>query len=53
MKKVKLSDALEAITKPDAQDYLDAQKVSLMTWAITFIAEEAEKITFIYLSSSA
>ncbi len=42
--KIKLSEALEAVTKPDAQDYLDAQKVSLMTWAITFIAEEAEKL---------
>lgn len=42
--KVKLSEALETLTKPDAQDYLDAQKVSLMTWAITFIAEEAEKL---------
>ena len=44
--KVKLSEALEAVTKPDAQDYLDAQKVSLMTWAITFIAEEAEKLRY-------
>ncbi|MEK3726303.1 dynamin family protein [Lysinibacillus sp. FSL W8-0953] len=42
--KIKLSEALEAVTKPDAQDYLDAQKVFLMTWAITFIAEEAEKL---------
>ncbi len=42
--KVKLSEALETLTKPDAQDYLDAQKVSLMTWAITFIAEEAEQL---------
>ena len=43
---MKLSEALEAVTKPDAQDYLDAQKVSLMTWAITFIAEEAEKLRY-------
>jgi len=42
--KVKLSEALEALTKPDAQEYLDVQKVALMTWAITFIAEEAEHL---------
>ncbi|EON72485.1 dynamin family protein [Lysinibacillus sphaericus] len=42
--KMKLSEALEALTKPDAQNYLDGQKVSLMTWAITFIGEEAERL---------
>lgn len=42
--KVKLSDALEALTKPDAQSYLDVQKASLMTWANAFIQEEAEKL---------
>ena len=42
--KVKLSEALEALTKPDAQSYLDVQKASLMTWANAFIHEEAEKL---------
>ncbi|MGE7694227.1 dynamin family protein [Lysinibacillus sp. NPDC094177] len=42
--KMKLSEALEVLTKPDAQNYLDSQKVSLMTWAITYIAEEAENL---------
>ena len=42
--KVKLSDALEALTKPDAQSYLDVQKAALMTWANAFIQEEAERL---------
>ncbi|WP_107924276.1 dynamin family protein [Lysinibacillus parviboronicapiens] len=42
--KMKLSEALETLTKPDAQNYLDGQKVSLMTWAITYIGEEAERL---------
>ncbi|UED82013.1 dynamin family protein [Lysinibacillus sp. CD3-6] len=42
--KMKLSEALETLTKPDAQNYLDGQKVSLMTWAIAFIGEEAERL---------
>ncbi|CAM5298797.1 GTPase OS=Lysinibacillus sphaericus OX=1421 GN=LS41612_14650 PE=4 SV=1 [Lysinibacillus sphaericus] len=42
--KVKLSEALEALTKPDAQNYLDGQKVALMTWAIAYIGEEAERL---------
>ncbi|MFJ7952762.1 dynamin family protein [Lysinibacillus sp. NPDC096418] len=42
--KVKLSEALEALTKPDAQSYLDVQKVSLLTWANAFIQEEAERL---------
>ncbi|CAM5697589.1 hypothetical protein LSPH24S_06531 [Lysinibacillus sphaericus] len=42
--KVKLSEALEALTKPDAQNYLDGQKVALMTLAIAYIGEEAERL---------
>lgn len=42
--KMKLSEALEALTKPDAQSYLDVQKATLLTWANTFIQEEAEKL---------
>lgn len=42
--KVKLSEALEALTKPDAQSYLDVQKAALMTWANAFIQEEAERL---------
>ncbi|OEC01761.1 GTPase [Lysinibacillus sphaericus] len=42
--KIKLSEALEALTKPDAQNYLDGQKVALMTWAIAYIGEEAERL---------
>ena len=42
--KMKLSDALEALTKPDAQSYLEVQKASLLTWANAFIQEEAEKL---------
>ncbi|GLC86944.1 dynamin family protein [Lysinibacillus piscis] len=42
--KMKLSEALEALTKPDAQHYLDKQKASFIQWALVFMAEEAEKL---------
>ncbi|KOS69014.1 GTPase [Lysinibacillus contaminans] len=50
--KVKLSEALEALTKPDAQNYLDVQKASLMTWANAFIQEEAEKLRIYILQQA-
>lgn len=37
-----LRDALEQLTKPDAQNYLDTEKVKLIEWANRFIAIEAE-----------
>lgn len=40
--KVQLRDALEALTKPDAQSFLDKEKARLVDWALGYIAKEAE-----------
>ncbi|MEG0260561.1 MAG: dynamin family protein, partial [Lysinibacillus sp.] len=42
--KVKLSEALENLTKPDAQSYLAEQKEALSSWAEAFIFADAEKL---------
>ncbi|ATP39692.1 GTPase [Solibacillus sp. R5-41] len=39
-----LRDALEQLTKPDAQTYLDREKAKLLEWASHFIAIEAESL---------
>lgn len=40
--KVQLRDALEGLLKPDAQSFLDKEKVRLLDWAIQYIASEGE-----------
>lgn len=40
--KEQLRDALEQLTKPNAQAYLDAEKAKIMEWAAGYIAIEAE-----------
>lgn len=39
-----LRDALEQLTKPDAQNYLDEEKKKLLDWASHFISVEAESL---------
>ncbi len=39
-----LKAALEELTKPDAEKYLNDEKQQLMTWATSFIKEEAERL---------
>lgn len=36
--------ALEELTKPDAEKYLEEQKQQVMDWARTYIAKEAERL---------
>jgi GTPase SAR1 family protein len=40
--KMQLRDALEQLTKPDAQKYLNNEKTKLIEWATSFISIEAE-----------
>ncbi|PSL41934.1 dynamin family protein [Planomicrobium soli] len=40
--KEKLRDALQALMEPDAQHYLDVEKVKLVEWAEFWIEQEAE-----------
>lgn len=40
--KVHLRDALEILTKPDAQSFLDVEKSKLLDWSTNYIASEAE-----------
>ncbi len=42
--KEQLKSALEELTKPDAQNYVDKQKEELFNWAINFIQNEAENL---------
>lgn len=42
--KEQLRDALEQLTKPDAQNYLDQEKTRLLEWAAYFISIEAESL---------
>lgn len=42
--KENLKVALEELTKPDAQNYVDAQKEQLAKWSIHFIQNEAENL---------
>lgn len=42
--KENLKNALEQLTKPDAQSYLDAEKTRLRNWATEFIAKEANHL---------
>ena len=42
--KEQLRDALEQITKPDAQKFLDVEKEKLIEWAAGYIALEAESL---------
>lgn len=43
-KKEQLKDALENLTKPDAQTYVEGEKNRLQKWAMEFIAKEAEDL---------
>ena len=40
--KEQLRDALEQLTKPNAQNYLDVEKAKIMEWAASHISIEAE-----------
>jgi len=42
--KVHLRDALEVLTKPDAQVFLDKEKARLVDWALSYIALEADAL---------
>lgn len=42
--KEQLKEALEQLTKPDAQSYMDAEKGKLVVWASNYIAAEAEMV---------
>lgn len=42
--KEQLKSALEELTKPDAQSYVDAQKEELVKWSISFIQNEANNL---------
>lgn len=42
--KENLKAALEELTKPDAERYLEEQKQQIMDWAIQFIQSEAERL---------
>lgn len=42
--KEQLKDALENLTKPDAQTYVEGEKNRLQKWAMEFIAKEAEDL---------
>lgn len=42
--KENLKVALEELTKPDAQKYLDTEKEAIFNWATTFISTEAENL---------
>ena len=42
--KEQLKVALEELTKPDAQSYVENEKSNIYTWAIKFIEDEAEKL---------
>ena len=42
--KEQLKEALENLTKPDAQSYVEAEKNRLQQWALGFIAQEAESL---------
>ncbi|MFP3917385.1 dynamin family protein [Lysinibacillus telephonicus] len=42
--KEQLKSALEELTKPDAQSYVDAQKEELVKWSINFIQNEANNL---------
>lgn len=42
--KEQLKDALESLTKPDAQSYLEQEKTRLHDWAIDLISAEAESL---------
>ncbi|WPK11421.1 dynamin family protein [Lysinibacillus louembei] len=39
-----LKEALEQLTKPDAQSYLDVEKARLREWAAGYVAEEANAL---------
>ena len=42
--KENLKEALEKLTKPDAQSYLDSEKGKLLAWASSYIATESEML---------
>lgn len=42
--KEQLKDALEGLTKPDAQAYVEDEKERLQEWAFDFISKEAESL---------
>ena len=42
--KEQLRAALEELTKPDAEKYLNDEKVQLQSWATSFIEDEAERL---------
>jgi len=42
--KEQLKAALEELTKPDAEKYLNDEKLQLLNWATKFIHEEAERL---------
>ncbi|MEO4052927.1 dynamin family protein [Solibacillus sp. CAU 1738] len=42
--KEQLKEALEQLTKPDAQAYLNGEKERLKNWAASYIASEAEEL---------
>ncbi len=42
--KEKLKEALEGLTKPEAQQFIDAEKARLQKWAEAYIAEETENL---------
>lgn len=42
--KIQLRDALEVLTKPDAQSYLDVEKGKLLEWSVQYILAEANAL---------
>ena len=42
--KEQLKEALEGLTKPDAQQYVEGEKDRLREWMLDFIAKEAENL---------